>query len=351
MDYTTPTRFRVKNVALPEASSNVAGKSCSGDNAVTPSTVGPAETPDSVMPGENPVTASSAETSLLTGADVTNSQRLGGASSSGDANSSTTAAEAALGGGAVSAAERVKMNSRSCKNNTQQQVMVGNNIGNASEITPSIKLGPRIAHGDDNNNRGEDDGEMASPPKLLNMHQRGQSGQEFEKLPSKKQSSSSSMTSSVAAPAAAARTTSSFAAVQNVPQQKQQQSNRFKVEHQLPPPSFLAAKISPLRSKSSRTKKGDTKTRGKTPPPPSSAIAAASKADVSFFSVESYCIIIYFFCIFSNLCCFIFNKIDNTAKQFAFPWNVLGSPYSKRYSLRSSRRCEDYRYDTDQFRK
>mmetsp|Transcript_20588 Transcript_20588/g.31385 ORF Transcript_20588/g.31385 Transcript_20588/m.31385 type:complete len:860 (+) Transcript_20588:245-2824(+) len=291
MDYTTPQRFRVKNVSLPESSSIAEEKL--GDHAVTPSTVGPVETPDSVVHAENPVTASSAETSL-TGVDVTHhgQQQWGTAAASGNDNtSSSTAAELALGGG-VSAAERVKMNSRSCKNNTQQQqqqsqplhhhqVVMTNNHKKASsaaftQITPSIKLGPRItSHGDNNNRQG--DGEMASPPPVmkLNMHQRGQSGQEsFEMLPSKKESS----TTMAAPPSAVAAPSTPSIAMQNAPQQKQQQqsNNRFKGEHQLPPPTFLAAKISPLRSKSSRAKKGDVKTRGKTPPPPSSAIAAAS---------------------------------------------------------------------------
>lgn len=295
MDYTTPQRFRVKNVSLPESSS-IAGEKLGGDHAVTPSTVGPVETPDSVVHAENPVTASSAETSL-TGVDVTHhgQQQWGTAAASGnDNNSSSTAAELALGGGAVSAAERVKMNSRSCKNNTQQQqqqsqplhhhqVVMTNNHKKASsaaftQITPSIKLGPRItSHGDNNNRQG--DGEMASPPPVmkLNMHQRGQSGQEsFEMLPSKKESSTTMAAS--APPSAVAAPSTPSIAMQNAPQQKQQQqsNNRFKGEHQLPPPTFLAAKISPLRSKSSRAKKGDVKTRGKTPPPPSSAIAAAS---------------------------------------------------------------------------
>jgi len=311
MDYTTPQRFRVKNVSLPESSS-IAEEKLGGDHAVTPSTVGPVETPDSVVHAENPVTASSAETSL-TGVDVTHhgQQQWGTAAASGnDTNSSSTAAELALGGGAVSAAERVKMNSRSCKNNMQQQqqqsqplhhhqVVMTNNHNKASsaaftQITPSIKLGPRItSHGDNNNRQG--DGEMASPPPVmkLNMHQRGQSGQEsFEMLPSKKESST---TMASAPPSAVAAPSTPSIAMQNAPQQKQQQqsNNRFKGEHQLPPPTFLAAKISPLRSKSSRAKKGDVKTRGKTPPPPSSAIAAASNnADVSFCFLSK--IIIFF---------------------------------------------------------
>lgn len=289
MDYTTPKRFRVKNVTLPEASN----AENSGDNAVTPSTVGPAETPDSVVTAANPVTASSAETSL-TGADVTSGQQLGDASGFGN---SSTAAELELGGGAVSAAERVKMNSRSCKNRLlqpHQQQLVANNskaLAAFTQITPSIKLGPRIALGD--NDRGEEDAEMKSPPPVmkLNMHQRGQSGQEFEQLPTKMESSSAAL------PDAAVPCTSSIA-IQNVPQQKQQQPNRFKVEHQLPPPTFLAAKISPLRSKSSRAKKGDAKPRGKTPPLPSSAIAAASNADVSFVFFAELCIIKFFLHIF-----------------------------------------------------
>jgi len=284
MDYTTPKRFRVKNVSLPESSSTAAEKS-SSDNAVTPSTVGPAETPDSVIAGENPVTASSAETSL-TGVDGAHNKQWGAAQGNGDNSSSD--AEFALGGGAVSAAERVKMNSRSCKSNHHQQqpqpplhhhqvVMMASNHSKApsaafTQITPSIKLGPRITHGDNKNREGE------SPPPVmkLNMHQRGQNGHgSFEELPSKKESSTTSIAS---APAAVAAPSTPSNTMQNAPQQKKQQHpNRFKAEHQLPPPSFLAAKISPLRSKSSRAKKVDTKTRGKTPPPPSSAIAAASK--------------------------------------------------------------------------
>lgn len=286
MDYTTPQRFRVKNVSLPEASNDAVSKA--GDYAVTPSTVGPAETPDSVVPAENPVTTSSAE-NALSGAAGARGQQWGTAKSLGNDNSSA-AAELALGGGAVSASERVKMNSRSCKNPHQQQphhphpAMTKNSSGASTtaftQITPSIKLGPRITHGDGTRGK-QDDGEMASPPPVmkLNMH-RGQSGQgSFEELPSKKESSSLAPP-----PPAAAAPAAASIEHQNASQQKQQKSKGFKAEHQLPPPSFLAAKISPLRSKSSRAKKGDTKTRGKTPPPPASAaIAAASNADVSFF--------------------------------------------------------------------
>lgn len=287
MDYTTPKRFRVKNVSLPESSSTAAEKA-SSDNAVTPSTVGPAETPDSVMVGENPVTASSAETSL-TGVD---SKQWGAAQGNSD-NSSSSAAELALGGGAVSAAERVKMNSRSCKSNQQKQqqqkkplhhhqvVMASNPSKKPSaaftQITPSIKLGPRITHGDNNNRR---EGQSPPPVMKLNMHQRGQNGHgSFEELPSKKESSTTTSIASAPAAVAAAPSTPSNA---NAPQQQQKKQQHPK-QHQLPPPTFLAAKISPLRSKSSRAKKAEVKTRGKTPPPPSSAIAAASNnADVSF---------------------------------------------------------------------
>lgn len=312
---TTPKRFRVKNVSLPESSSIAAEKS-SGDNAVTPSTVGPAETPDSVMVAEeNPVTAaSSAQTSItarVEGAHHHHGQQWGTAAPGGNEHSaSSSATDLSLGGtGAVSAAEHVKMNSRSGTNNHHHQqqaqplhnhqgVMTNNHSSKApssaafTQITPSIKLGPRISHGD-NKSREQGDGEM--PVMKLNMHRRGQSGQEsFEELPSKKESSSASSSIASAPPTAAAaapNTPSNTTVIQNAPQQQkqqkqQQQTNRFKVEHQqLPPPTFLAAKISPLRSKSSRVKKADLKTRGKTPPPPpSSAIAASSNsADVSFF--------------------------------------------------------------------
>eukprot|EP00574_Skeletonema_japonicum_P006972 CAMPEP_0201723158 /NCGR_PEP_ID=MMETSP0593-20130828/7294_1 /ASSEMBLY_ACC=CAM_ASM_000672 /TAXON_ID=267983 /ORGANISM="Skeletonema japonicum, Strain CCMP2506" /LENGTH=883 /DNA_ID=CAMNT_0048214223 /DNA_START=273 /DNA_END=2924 /DNA_ORIENTATION=+ len=307
---TTPKRFRVKNVSLPESSSSIAAEKSSSDNAVTPSTVGPAETPDSVMVGEeNPVTASSAETTSLTAVNGGAHGQQWGTAARGNDHSSSTA-----GGGGVSASERVMMNNYSrsgMMSNHQQhhhqqqqsqplhnhQVVMTNNHSKApssaafTQITPSIKLGPRITHGGGNNNREQGDGQMPSPVKL-NMHRRGQSGQEsFEELPSKKESSSSSsppLPIASAPTARAAPNTPSKNAIQNASQQqlqqqqqKQQQSNRFKVEHQqLPPPTFLAAKISPLRSKSSRAKKADLKTRGKTPPPPpsSTAIAAASNS-------------------------------------------------------------------------
>ncbi len=321
---TTPKRFRVKNVSLPESSSMAADKS-SGDNAVTPSTVGPAETPDSVMVGEeNPVTT--AQTSLSHGAH--GSKQWGTAAPhGGNGRSASSAADLSLGGGgAVSAAERVKMNSRSGTINhhhPQQaqplhnhQVMMTNNHSSKAQpsaaftqITPSIKLGPRISSHGEKNSREQGDGEM--PVMKLNMHRRGQSGQgSFEELPSKKESSSSSE------------------AIQNATQQQQkqpQQSNRFKVEHQqLPPPTFLAAKISPLRSKSSRAKKADLKTRGKTPPPPPSSANAA--ADVSFIIVDNHAYI-YFSALFLTLALFL-KSYTNAAEKFALPWNVLGSPHS-----------------------
>lgn len=333
---TTPKRFRVKNVSLPESSSIAAEKS-SSDNAVTPSTVGPAETPDSVMVAEeNPVTA---QTSLtrVDGAHV--SKQWGTAASGGNDHSASSAADLSLGGaGAVSAAERVKMNSRSGTSNHHQQqqaqplhnhqVVMTNNHSKASssvaftQITPSIKLGPRISHGD-NNSREQGDGEM--PVMKLNMHRRGQSGQEsFEELPSKKESSSSSsIASAPTAGAAAPNTSSNNTGIQNAPQQQKQpqQSNRFKVEHQqqLPPPTFLAAKISPLRSKSSRAKKAELKTRGKTPPPPpSSAIAASSNsADVSFFLLKKQ--VHLFFCAFSHSCTLFLTLLYECSRTICSP--------------------------------
>ena len=288
MDYTTPQRFR--NVSLPESSSAAAVIKV-GDHAVTPSTLGPVETPDSVVPAENPVTASSAETAIA-----------GANASSGKPWGTTSSAVSSSTGGAMSASERVKMNSRSCQQQQQHQqkhqhphvAMTSNPTGAPSaafnQITPSIKLGPRVSHADGNRNQEEGEGEMASPPPVmkLSMHRRGQSGQaSFEELPSKKESAvppPPSSSSSLAPPPPTA--VAPVAAVKsNV--QKQPQTNRFKAEHhQLRPPSFLAAKISPLRSKSSRAKKGDAKTRGKTPPPPpsvsNSVAAASSSSDVSF---------------------------------------------------------------------
>ncbi len=285
----------------------MAAEKSSGDNAVTPSTVGPAETPDSVMVGEeNPVTTAQTSLSRVDGAH--GSKQWGAAAPGGNDHSASGAADLSLGGGGgavSSAAERVTMNSRSgtsSHHHQQQQaqslhnhqVVMRNNHGKAqpsaafTQITPSIKLGPRISQHGDNNSREQGDGEM--PVMKLNMHRRGQSGQaSFEELPSKKET--------------LAAASSSLDAIQNAPQQQQkqpQQSNRFKVEHQqLPPPTFLAAKISPLRSKSSRAKKADLKTRGKTPPPPPSSANAA--ADVSFSIVENQACI-YFSALFLNTC-------------------------------------------------
>lgn len=280
-----------------------------------------------------------AQTSLtrVDGAHV--SKQWGTAASGGNDHSASSAADLSLGGaGAVSAAERVKMNSRSGTSNHHQQqqaqplhnhqVVMTNNHSKASssvaftQITPSIKLGPRISHGD-NNSREQGDGEM--PVMKLNMHRRGQSGQEsFEELPSKKESSSSSsIASAPTAGAAAPNTSSNNTGIQNAPQQQKQpqQSNRFKVEHQqqLPPPTFLAAKISPLRSKSSRAKKAELKTRGKTPPPPpSSAIAASSNsADVSFFLLKKQ--VHLFFCAFSHSCTLFLTLLYECSRTICSP--------------------------------
>ena len=123
-----------------------------------------------------------------------------------------------------------------------------------------------------------------------------------------------------APPSAVAAPSTPSIAMQNAPQQKQQQqsNNRFKGEHQLPPPTFLAAKISPLRSKSSRAKNGYVKTMGKTPPPPSSAIAAASNnADVSFCFLSK--IIIFFLHFFLTPVYYISNNYYQHRKTICFP--------------------------------
>jgi hypothetical protein len=279
MDYTTPKRFKVKHVTLP-ASSSVAEKS--GDHAVTPSTVGPSEfSPDSVVTAANPVTSSSAESALSGVSSSTNEGQSVQQATEGV--KSSIAASVAVEGRAVSAAERVKMNSRSCNNKQQQQLQQGgglsvggnNNSNVSAAITPSIELGPRVSHGDNRVGGGgteADDEEMASPPPVMKLNMRRGESAEIEKQPAQQKKET---THPIVAAPGAPKTPA-------VSQQKQQ-SQSFKAEHHnLPPPAFLAAKISPLRSKSSKAKKAEAnKVRGKTPPPPSAAMAAASTKNAS----------------------------------------------------------------------
>lgn len=312
MDYTTPRRFRVNNVTLPASSSDAKKSS---DNAVTPSTVGQAETPDSVLPAANHPAPKE-------------QQQAGVSAFSGGVDSSTAANVATGGGGdAVSAAERVKMNSRSGSSTMQQQLSSANSDNgeaSAASITPStsIDLGPRV--GDD---RGDDE-ELASPPPVMKLNlQSGKNEQEIEKLPAKKKP----ISSPAALPVAAAPSTPSTA-TQNASLQQQNH-----LTHNLPPPTFLAAKISPLRSKSSKAKKGEAKCRGKTPPPPSSAIAAASAADVSFVSFLGMTVLIIIYLTPRVFLCKYSGKY-----QVTFSRNVFGSSNSKKSNAR---------HDTDQFRK
>jgi len=296
MDYTTPKRFKVKHVTLP-ASSSVAEKS--GDHAVTPSTVGPSEfSPDSVVTAANPVTSSSAESALSGVSSSTNEGQSVQQATEGV--KSSIAASVAVEGRAVSAAERVKMNSRSCNNKQQQQQQQGglsvggnNNSNVSAAITPSIELGPRVSHGDNRVGGGgteADDEEMASPPPVMKLNMRRGESAEIEKQPAQQKKET---THPIVAAPGAPKTPA-------VSQQKQQ-SQSFKAEHHnLPPPAFLAAKISPLRSKSSKAKKAEAnKVRGKTPPPPSAAMAAASTKNVSFlFCCDCIIVIITFFASF-----------------------------------------------------
>lgn len=253
----------------------------SGDHAVTPSTVGPSEfSPDSVVTAANPVTSSSAE-SALSGASPSNNEGQSSVQQATEVVNSSIAASVAVEGRAVSAAERVKMNSRSCNNKQQLQQSVGgnNNSNVTAAITPSIELGPRVSHGDKRVGGGgggveADDEEMASPPPVMKLNMRRGESAEIEKQPAQQKKETTH-------PIVAAPTAPKTPAVT----QQKQQSQSFKAEHHnLPPPAFLAAKISPLRSKSSKAKKAEAnKVRGKTPPPPSSAMAAASTKNVSFF--------------------------------------------------------------------
>ena len=297
MDYTTPKRFKVKHVTLP-ASSSVAEKS--GDHAVTPSTVGPSEfSPDSVVTAANPVTSSSAE-SALSGVSSSTNEGQSSVQQATEGVKSSIAASVAVEGRAVSAAERVKMNSRSCNNKQQQQQQQGglsvggnNNSNVSAAITPSIELGPRVSHGDNRVGGGgteADDEEMASPPPVMKLNMRRGESAEIEKQPAQQKKET---THPIVAAPGAPKTPA-------VSQQKQQ-SQSFKADHHnLPPPAFLAAKISPLRSKSSKAKKAEAnKVRGKTPPPPSAAMAAASTKNVSFlFCCDCIIVIITFFASF-----------------------------------------------------